>query len=125
MWSMFYFYKKNYSYFGAIKKTYFYLTKDFIMIFGWGATFTEGMEFINKLNAEIIDFDYSIPPEEMHSEIIHFLYVCRFIGLEIPNNDSFRPTITCKHRLAVVKKSENLELKTLVKDSVKLNYISI
>ena len=34
MWSMFYFFKKNYSYFYALKKTYIFLIKDFIkMIF--------------------------------------------------------------------------------------------
>ena len=32
MWSMFYFYKKNYSYFFAVKKTYHYILKDLIVI---------------------------------------------------------------------------------------------
>ena len=32
MWSLFYFYKKNYSYFFALKKTYIFLIKDFFKL---------------------------------------------------------------------------------------------
>ena len=32
MWSMFYFYKKNYNYLFALKKTYIYLIKDCIKL---------------------------------------------------------------------------------------------
>ena len=32
MWSMFYFYRKNFNYFFAIKKTIFFLIKDFVML---------------------------------------------------------------------------------------------
>ena len=47
MWSMFYFYKKNYSYSNALKKTYKFILADFIMIFFYILLFNK-KKFLNR-----------------------------------------------------------------------------